>query len=402
METRGFTYCTHGTGTRELVGNTALRYTPHVNHAIQEGGDPALTKEEISRFHEFYSVQVSTSTKHQFPSVSFIDTPGLVDGDVKYRFPPEKVIARLAAVADLIICCMDPHSGSQCNRTMNVVADLNKRGYQSKMQFLLTKADTVESLQDLNKLIVQLTQRFTAQLSDTHAISVPAVWIPAADRKGIMDDSDNALPSVLDMIGKAIQKRVQLSMERLKEDADMIVANVDKSLKRNKENMALHASVSANLSSLTALFVLFALAMTADAVLSLWGAGWMPAALTEVPSVKSGMEPMLTAHQSFSNAAGGIGMGSWLPRCLALAGMLTLVSLCCRVCSWRLSGVKVRSEPEVAALQRYRKSAHLMLLQHDTVSQAYVDAAKAPEFTKSVMKRRGAKPTMGLTPVKGK
>lgn len=76
METRGFTVVTHGQSSRELVDTTALLYTPHVNLAVQEGGDPELSEEEVRRFHEFFSVNVSTSTKNNFPSVTFIDTPG--------------------------------------------------------------------------------------------------------------------------------------------------------------------------------------------------------------------------------------------------------------------------------------------------------------------------------------
>ena len=278
-----------------------------------------------------------------------------------------------------------------CAASEQVVKDLNKRGYQSKMQFLLTKADTVESLQDLNKLIVQLTQRFTEQLSDTHAISVPAIWIPAADRQGIMKDEDNALGNVLDMIGKAIQKRVQLSMERLKEDAELIQSNIATTLANNKTHTALHASVNANLTTITVIFAVLALLLTVDTTMALFSAGWLPSLLTDVAPVMDGLTAAVPAHAALHAGMSLAGVEGWQARGLVFGGFMVLLSLLSRFFQWRKSGVEVLTEPQVSDLFKYRKAAATMLQRHDEVSQAYVDAAKAPEFTKAVLKRRGGK-----------
>ena len=41
---------------------------------------------------QFISTEVSTSKERQFPMITFVDTPGLVDGDMQYTFDIERTL----------------------------------------------------------------------------------------------------------------------------------------------------------------------------------------------------------------------------------------------------------------------------------------------------------------------
>ena len=46
---------------------------------------------------DYLSTEISTSKQKKFSLVTFIDTPGLVDGDMKYPFDVNKAIAWLGS-----------------------------------------------------------------------------------------------------------------------------------------------------------------------------------------------------------------------------------------------------------------------------------------------------------------
>ena len=43
-----------------------------------------------------------------------------------------------------------------------------KRGHHDKMSYFLTKADTVKKRDDLNRVIVQITQNLASRVPSTH------------------------------------------------------------------------------------------------------------------------------------------------------------------------------------------------------------------------------------------
>jgi len=310
----------------------------------------------------------------------------MIDGDVKYRFDPGKIITRLANVADLVWVFLDPHGSSTCTRTMQCVKELNERGMQHKMNFFLTKADTVESVQDLNKLTVQLTQRFASQLSDTHAIAVPAIWIPGEHRRGIMPESDNALPTLLDIVQRSIQKKVQASMERLRKDADMVITSVDKTLANETERAQLHAGLVRQQWYLLPLVALVWLVALGDLLLSFQE--YLPEEVANHPAAVTTLSKAQKPFAMYVQGLTELGADGLLLRLAALAAVMVVLSGVKRFLAWRLSGSPLKTPEQVAQLNSYRTIAQSMLGLHEEVSQAYVDAAKAPEFTATVLKRR--------------
>ena len=59
-------------------------------------------------------LQVCTSREKLFGMITFIDTPGLVDGSFQYPFPVEDAIVAVAKHVDLIYVFFDPIGQALC------------------------------------------------------------------------------------------------------------------------------------------------------------------------------------------------------------------------------------------------------------------------------------------------
>lgn len=53
--------------------------------------------------------------------MTFIDTPGLVDGDMQYPFDVNETITWLGDTSDLVFVLFDPLGQALCKRTLNIV-----------------------------------------------------------------------------------------------------------------------------------------------------------------------------------------------------------------------------------------------------------------------------------------
>ena len=109
-------------------------------------------------------------------NVDFIDTPGLVDGNVEYPFDVNRVLLFLADFVDLIFVFLDPHEQALGSRTMEVVKMLNENHYD-KICYYLTKIDTLDSISDLMKVSNQTTQNLALRVKNTHGWELPTIYL---------------------------------------------------------------------------------------------------------------------------------------------------------------------------------------------------------------------------------
>lgn len=75
----------------------------------------------LSGVVDYLNTEVATSKQKKFSFVTFIDTPGLVDGDMKYPFDVELALEWLGHRADLILVFFDPLGQALCRRTLDIV-----------------------------------------------------------------------------------------------------------------------------------------------------------------------------------------------------------------------------------------------------------------------------------------
>jgi hypothetical protein len=133
IETQGFTLITSGKKRESLLGNATIHLYPQLK-AIGN----------IEHTLEYVGTEITTSKQKQFSLITFIDTPGLVDGDMKYPFDVDRAIEWFGDISDLIFVYFDPIGQALCKRTLNLVEKLNE-GHGNKIHFFLSKADEAGS-----------------------------------------------------------------------------------------------------------------------------------------------------------------------------------------------------------------------------------------------------------------
>ncbi|MGH0174552.1 UNVERIFIED_CONTAM: hypothetical protein FKN15_068303 [Acipenser sinensis] len=116
----------------------------HALYADPKNGEtrmlPVSLRTIMRGVSDYLSTEISTSREKRFGLVTFIDTPGLVDGDMKYEFDVERALLWLGDQVDLVFVFFDPMGQALCKRTLNIVERLSEENGE-KMRFYLSKAD---------------------------------------------------------------------------------------------------------------------------------------------------------------------------------------------------------------------------------------------------------------------
>lgn len=224
VETQGFALVTSGRRRETLGGPATLRLFEELAPLARLGAAHALRTE------------VSASRARSFPLVTLVDTPGLVDGGVEYPFKIEACIDELAAQADLVLVFFDPHM--QASDRVLAVLDRLCAHARPKLRCFLSKADTVASSADRNKVLVQLARTLTSRTA-LHLRELPCLYIPHAGGEAGASAPPTPLPGpppppggpqpegpppnhmreLCAEIDRAIEQTVQASLEKAKRDA---------------------------------------------------------------------------------------------------------------------------------------------------------------------------------------
>eukprot|EP00878_Enallax_costatus_P020822 GHUV01022023.1.p1 GENE.GHUV01022023.1~~GHUV01022023.1.p1 ORF type:complete len:290 (+),score=59.12 GHUV01022023.1:990-1859(+) len=198
IETRGFILCTSGRKRETLTGDATIRYFDYLEDFGQfEGLLPNLFTE------------ISTSKEQSFSCVDFVDTPGLVDGDMKYPFNVKDSIMWMADHVDLILVFFDPIGQATCKRTMEVVEQLNHTHHLEKIHYFMSKADEVIDERDRQRVLIQITQNLATRIRNSHAFNLPTFYLPHEDDGGLPCNIPNAIDDVcneIDKVGSVVEK----------------------------------------------------------------------------------------------------------------------------------------------------------------------------------------------------
>ncbi|MEW5304094.1 MAG: hypothetical protein WDW38_003411 [Sanguina aurantia] len=225
IETRGFTFVTSGKKRETLQGEATLRFFEHLQ------GLETFTGIMPNIFTE-----ISTSKDKNFTVCDFIDSPGLVDGDMQYPFDVQEAILWLADHADLILIFFDPIGQATCKRTMNVVEKLNNSKHLEKISYYMSKADAVEKEHDRQKVLIQITQNLATKIRNSHAFNLPTFYLPRDD--DVPCNIPNAINDVCMDIDKAVKAGVQKNLRQLKADCQNILTRADDVLLEDKRKKA--------------------------------------------------------------------------------------------------------------------------------------------------------------------
>ncbi|XP_066974631.1 uncharacterized protein [Macrobrachium rosenbergii] len=217
IETQGFSFVTSGRKRESLTGNATLHLYPHFKPL-----------QEIDGVVDYLTTEISTSKQKKFSLVTFIDTPGLVDGDMKYPFDVNHAMLWLGDLCDLIFVFFDPIGQALCKRTLNIVEQLNDT-HSERIRFYLSKADEAGHESDRQRVMMQIVQELCKRpgLNKT-GFDMPTIYIPNPNKS---TRCVNQIDEVCKDIEKTINQTIQNTLNQLEKDCEQISKLVDDAIK---------------------------------------------------------------------------------------------------------------------------------------------------------------------------
>uniref|UniRef100_A0A671Y7M5 Si:dkey-98f17.5 n=1 Tax=Sparus aurata TaxID=8175 RepID=A0A671Y7M5_SPAAU len=229
IETQGFTFITSGRKRESLTVRSSLKEAPAHTRCLCL---PGVT--------DYLSAEISTSKQKKFSLVTFVDTPGLVDGDMVYPFNVNSAITWLGEQADLVFVFFDPMGQALCKRTLNIVEQLSEK-CGDKLLFYLSKADEAGSETDRQRVMMQIVQELCRRPGlNKCGFEMPTIYIPNPSKPS---RCVNQIDGVCQTIEKTINQAVQKTLDQLEKDSDLICSTISSRLEKDREDASYNKSV---------------------------------------------------------------------------------------------------------------------------------------------------------------
>lgn len=221
IETQGFSFVTSGRKRESLTGNATLHLYPHFKPL-----------QEFRGVSEYLSTEICTSRQKRFSLVTFVDSPGLVDGDMKYPFDVDEVILWLGDLCDLILVFFDPMGQALCKRTLNIVESLNET-HGDRLRFYLSKADEAGGESDRQRVMMQIVQELCKRPGlNKCGFDMPTIYIPNPNKPS---RCVNQIEEVCRAIEKTINQTVQNTLNSVEKDCELITEAIANTLENDRQ-----------------------------------------------------------------------------------------------------------------------------------------------------------------------
>uniref|UniRef100_A0A8C1WQ15 Si:ch211-11k18.4 n=1 Tax=Cyprinus carpio TaxID=7962 RepID=A0A8C1WQ15_CYPCA len=221
IETQGFSFVTSGRKRESLTGNATLHLYPHFKPL-----------QEFKGLSEYLGTEICTSRQKRFSLVTFVDTPGLVDGDMKYPFDVDQAILWLGELCDLILVFFDPMGQALCKRTLNIVEKLNEK-QGDRLRFYLSKADEAGGESDRQRVMMQIVQELCKRPGlNKCGFDMPTIYVPNPNKPS---RCVNQIEEVCRTIEKTINQTVQNTLNSLEKDCNLITEAITETLHNDRQ-----------------------------------------------------------------------------------------------------------------------------------------------------------------------
>ncbi|XP_028978878.2 uncharacterized protein si:ch211-11k18.4 [Esox lucius] len=221
IETQGFSFVTSGRKRESLTGNATLHLYPHFKPL-----------HEIKGVSEYLGTEICTSRQKRFSLVTFVDSPGLVDGDMKYPFDVDQAIMWLGELCDLILVFFDPMGQALCKRTLNIVEKLNEK-HSERLRFYLSKADEAGGESDRQRVMMQIVQELCKRPGlNKCGFDMPTIYVPNPNKPS---RCVNQIEEVCRTIEKTINQTVQNTLNSLEKDCELITEAIADTLSQDRQ-----------------------------------------------------------------------------------------------------------------------------------------------------------------------
>ncbi|KAJ3603696.1 hypothetical protein NHX12_028440 [Muraenolepis orangiensis] len=222
IETQGFTFVTSGRKRESLTGNATLHLYPHFRPLLE------------------FKAEISTSMQKKFSLLTFVDTPGLVDGDMVYPFSVNSAITWLGEQADLVFVFFDPMGQALCKRTLNIVEKLSDK-CGDKLNFYLSKADEAGNETDRQRVMMQIVQELCRRPGlNKCGFEMSTIYIPDPQKPS---RCVNQIEGMCQTIEKTINQAVQKTLDQLEKDCNLISTTINQRVSQDRTDVSHNRSV---------------------------------------------------------------------------------------------------------------------------------------------------------------
>ncbi|XP_073403454.1 uncharacterized protein [Dendrobates tinctorius] len=223
IETQGFAFITSGRKRESLTGDATLHLYPHFK--------PLQSFQGVS---EYLCTEISTSRQKKFSLVTFVDTPGLVDGDMKYPFDVNRALLWLGELCDLVLVFFDPMGQALCKRTLDIVERINE-SHGDKLRFYLSKADEAGGESDRQRVLMQIVQELCKRPGlNKCGFDMPTIYIPNPNKPS---RCVNQIEDVCKTIEKTITQTVQTTLNALGRDCQKLSEGIESKLREDDDTV---------------------------------------------------------------------------------------------------------------------------------------------------------------------
>ncbi|XP_077130135.1 uncharacterized protein LOC143785277 [Ranitomeya variabilis] len=223
IETQGFAFITSGRKKESLTGDATLHLYPHFK--------PLQSFQGVS---EYLCTEISTSRQKKFSLVTFVDTPGLVDGDMKYPFDVNRALLWLGELCDLVLVFFDPMGQALCKRTLDIVERINE-SHGDKLRFYLSKADEAGGESDRQRVLMQIVQELCKRPGlNKCGFDMPTIYIPNPNKPS---RCVNQIEDVCKTIEKTITQTVQTTLNALGRDCQKLSEGIESKLREDDDTV---------------------------------------------------------------------------------------------------------------------------------------------------------------------
>ncbi|KAG1967705.1 EH domain-containing protein [Pimephales promelas] len=220
IETQGFSFVTSGRKRESLTGNATLHLYPHFKPL-----------QDFKGLSEYLGTEICTSRQKRFSLVTFVDSPGLVDGDMKYPFDVDQAILWLGDLCDLILVFFDPMGQALCKRTLSIVEKLNEK-QGDRLRFYLSKADEAGGESDRQRVMMQIVQELCKRPGlNKCGFDMPTIYVPNPNKPS---RCVNQIEEVCRTIEKTINQTVQNTLNSLEKDCNLITEAITETLDNDR------------------------------------------------------------------------------------------------------------------------------------------------------------------------
>lgn len=258
--------------------------------------------------------------------------------------------------------------------------------HHKKMRYFLTKADSVNNREDLSKLLVQMTKRLSENVSNTHGLEVPTMWIPVKDKENseaaeteAFGDESNSLYRLVDDIDETIQSKVQTNLNQLKSDCETMIEEIEKELTEQARRREKRSSWWKYKCFLLAILLpLLFLVAFMDIIWSM---------NNRLPSLISNTDLMRTVYKEteipreyYYEGMEWVHLNDTPTRFLVIGGIFLFFSTVSQLVSCRVRNLPVKSKLELEQLYEYKVNASTMLAFHDQLYREYISDSQMDEY----------------------